>query len=155
MHEIQIRSFLIAAYIVRGRGPNARTLLMKRSGSSLEGIWCQISGSLEEGETAWRAALREIREETGITPARFFSSDICEQFYEPHHDSITLAPVFVGYVPDDVSVELNEEHSDFGWFTLEEARERLPFPSQRNIVAMIWREFIDREPTSWLEIKSP
>lgn len=154
MAEIPVRCFLVAAYLLRGTGTETRTLLMKRTGGSLDGIWCQVSGSIEEGETAWQAALREIREETGITPTRFYTTDLCEQFYEPDRDSLTVAPVFVGTVPDDVAVTLNEEHGDYAWCTLDESLEKLQFPGQRRIVTEIWREFVEREPTSWLEIET-
>ncbi|WP_312882971.1 NUDIX domain-containing protein [Rhizobium etli] len=38
---------------------------MRRTGSTLSGEWCQIAGGIEHGETAWQAALREAKEETG------------------------------------------------------------------------------------------
>ncbi|HBD83024.1 MAG TPA: NUDIX hydrolase, partial [Dehalococcoidia bacterium] len=44
--------------------------------------WQEISGLIEPRETAWEAALREIKEETGLTPYRFYSADFVERFYE-------------------------------------------------------------------------
>jgi dATP pyrophosphohydrolase len=31
-----------------------------------------VSGAVEAGETGWAAALREIEEETGLVPERFY-----------------------------------------------------------------------------------
>ena len=40
--------------------------------------------------------LREIEEETGLIPDRFYSADILEQFYRPDQNCVILVPVFVG-----------------------------------------------------------
>ncbi len=89
---------------------------------SLVGAWCQVAGGLEEGETAWQAALREITEETGLTPQRFYSGDICEQFYEPERDCISIFPVFVAFVDPTAWVTLNNEHSAYQWLDFDAAR---------------------------------
>lgn len=67
--------------ILREAGDAHEVLLLRRNGS-LAGEWCQIAGAIEAGETAWQAALREVEEETGLRPSRFYSADIYEQFYE-------------------------------------------------------------------------
>ncbi|KUO58816.1 MAG: hypothetical protein APF80_14780 [Alphaproteobacteria bacterium BRH_c36] len=41
-------------------------LLVRRSRPPLAGLWSLPGGSLEDGETAAQAALREVREETGV-----------------------------------------------------------------------------------------
>ena len=150
-----IRGSLVAAYLLRGAGEAARTLLMKRAAPPLEGTWSHVAGSIEEGETAWQAALREIAEETGLAPKRLFFSDLCEQFYEPAQDRVQIVPVFVGLVADDAEVSLDSEHTDHAWCTLDEAVERLVFPAQRRIARLIWTDFVDTEPTPWLEIAIP
>ena len=40
--------------------------------------------------------LREIEEETGLIPDRFYSADILEQLYRPDQNCVILVPVFVG-----------------------------------------------------------
>ena len=40
-----------------------------------------VSGGIEQGETATAAALREIREETGLSPSTFYLADAVETFY--------------------------------------------------------------------------
>lgn len=52
----------------------------------MKGAWCQVTGGIETGEKAWQAALRDVREETGIILGSLWSGDIVEQFYEPHRD---------------------------------------------------------------------
>ena len=83
----------VAAIVIKGD----RILLLRRTGSS-KGTWCYVSGKIEASEKAWQAALREIKEETGLIPSEFYSADILEQFYDIGEDLIWIAPVFVGYI---------------------------------------------------------
>lgn len=125
---------------------------MKRVGEPLHGEWCQVAGRLEDDETAWAAALRELEEEASLTPERFYAAEICEQFYSHEADAIILMPVFVAWVGDAAEVVLNEEHSEFKWMSLAEALEVLPFPGQRRVLAQVWQDFVEREPTELLRI---
>ena len=126
-------------------------LLMRRTGSNA-GEWCQIAGKIEPGETAWQAALREMREETALVPSRLYSADLCEQFYEIGTDSIWVAPIFVAYVDSDATVRLNEEHSEYCWVSIDRAVELLPFPGQKTMLMHIRHWFVKREPSRLLEI---
>lgn len=126
-------------------------LLLRRTGSNA-GEWCQIAGSIEPGETAWQAALREMREETGLIPSRLYSADLCEQFYEIGTDSIWIAPVFVAYVDSEATVRLNEEHSEYCWTSLDRAGDLVPFPGQKTMLTHIRRWFVEREPCRLLKI---
>ncbi|MEO0568159.1 MAG: NUDIX domain-containing protein [Pseudomonadota bacterium] len=150
MAEIPIRSFLVSLVVLRETAEGARVLLLRRT-QSLAGEWCQVAGGIEEGETAWQAALRELKEETGLSPARFYSADICEQFYEADRDAITIAPVFVAFVTDG-EITLNEEHSDYRWVGFDKARMMVPFPGQKRVLSHIENHFLAKEPSKWLKI---
>lgn len=152
MHEIPIRSFAVSVVILRETASTHEFLLLRRNGS-LAGEWCQIAGAIEAGETAWQAALREVEEETGLTPIRFYSADICEQFYEADRDAISLLPVFVGYVHSAATVRLNAEHSEFQWLPFDAAVWMVPFAGQRKILKHIQQEFVESEPSAWLLIQ--
>ena len=126
-------------------------LLMRRTRSNA-GQWCQIAGSIEPGETAWRAALREMREETGLVPVSLYSADLCEQFYEIGTDSIWVAPIFVAYVDSEATVRMNEEHSEYCWTSIGRAIDLLPFPGQKTMLMHIRHWFLERETCHLLEI---
>ena len=108
-----------------------------RRAKTLKGTWCQVAGSIEKGETAWQAAAREVREETGITLQTIWSGDICEQFYEPEKERIALMPVFVGYVEDWVKVRLNDEHDAFKWVTFPQAHAPVTFRGKDERCSML------------------
>jgi len=152
MADIPIRSFSIALFALREVADEADVLLLRRN-HTLVGEWCQIAGAIEEGETAWQAAVRELKEETGLTPTRLYSGDICEQFYEADRNAITLVPVFVAYVDYDAPITLNEEHSEYKWIGLDWAEDMVPFGGQRRVLRHIKQEFVIRDPSEHLRIK--
>lgn len=154
MPEIPIRSFGVSVFILRQTQGGPEVLLMERA-DSLVGAWCQVAGSLEGTETAWQGALREVMEETGLRPDSLYSGDICEQFYEPKRECITIFPIFVAFVPEDCAVTLNEEHSAYRWVSFERAREMVSFSGQRRSLSEIEAEFVQRTPSSHLEIPIP
>lgn len=121
-------------------------LLLMRRADTLAGCWCQVAGKIEQGETAWRAALRELKEETGLAAPNLYHPDIFERFYESDKDVITIVPVFVcrfGLIPE---VVLNAEHDAFRWVTFEEAMDLVSFSGQRRVLNEISQEFVGREP---------
>lgn len=154
MREIPIRCFAVSVVILRQSNAGAQVLLLRRV-TTLPGEWCQVAGKIEDGETAWQAALREVEEETGLTPTKLYSADFCEQFYEAVRDAISLLPVFVGFVPADAVVRLNHEHSEFCWVGFDEAVRMVAFAGQRHMLRHVEAEFVAREPSSWLRVWGP
>lgn len=152
MPEIPIRAFLISVVAVRKNGARHEVLLLKRT-QSLVGEWCQVAGKIEEGETAWQAAVRELAEETNLRPDALYSADTCEQFYEADRDAITIAPVFVAFIDSTATVALNHEHSDHRWVSFDEANEMVAFGGQRRVLSWIESEFIKRSPSKHLLIE--
>jgi len=149
--ELPIKCCGVSSFLLKKDSGNYRVLLLKRK-DTIEGAWAGVGGGIKEGEKAWQAILREIKEETGLTPEKLYSADTCEQFYEIDKDTIWTAPVFVAYVLENAAVTINEEHSEFEWFTLEEAILTVSFPEQRRILKHIQEEFVQRQPVEWLLI---
>lgn len=142
---------MVSLVAIRQVGPEWQVLLLERT-QSLAGTWCQVAGKLELGETAWQAALRELREETGLVPQTLYSADICEQFYEADRDAITMAPVFLAIIEADDQVVLNEEHSAFQWLSFDAAVDLVSFGGQRRVLRRVEDEFVARRPSAHLKI---
>lgn len=153
MAEIPIRSFLVSLVAVRKIETQHEVLLLRRT-QTLKGEWCQVAGSIEEGETAWQTALRELDEETGLRPDALYSADICEQFYEAGRDAVTIAPVFVAFIDNSATVTLNHEHSEYRWASFGDAVEMVAFGGQRRVLNWIEDEFVKRTPSKHLLIES-
>ncbi len=154
-NETRTRSRAVSCFVLKPDADEMKVLIMKRIGNPLDGEWFQVAGRLEDGETAWAAALRELDEETSLTPQRFYAAEVCEQFYSHEADAIMLMPVFVAYVDRTAQVVLNEEHSEFKWMSLKEAKAALPFPGQRRVLEQVWEDFVENEPTELLRIPLP
>ncbi len=117
------------------------------------GVWQMVTGRIEAGETAWRASLREVTEETGLSVERLYSSNMVESFYEIDEDCIHMVPVFVAFVDGEPEVTLSEEHSDFKWVTCKEAVHLLIFDQQKEMIKKIEKNFILSRPNEHLRIR--
>jgi len=119
-------------HIARERDGELEFLLLLRSSKKIYGgTWRMVGGKLEAGETAWAGCLRELAEETGLRPQRLLAVPYVNRFYEWKHDRINDIPVFVAVVQDGQDPQLDDEHRDFAWLSLDEAVKRLPWPGQR------------------------
>lgn len=150
--RLGITTRAVSAFILRQDKDGVKVLLLKRQHSKLAGTWCQVSGLMRRGETAWQACLRQIRQETGIVPDRVYSADICEQFYNAYKERIEVQPVFVAFVDSPRKVTLNHEHGDYRWLSIPEALDLLPFPGQREVLRKIEEQFLQRPPNELLRI---
>lgn len=151
--EIPIKSFSIAAFILKETSEGVKYLMIRRSSETLNGNWQMVSGKLERGENAVEATLREIKEETGLTPNRLYSTNLVEQFYDTDYHVINLVPVFLAFVDQDAEVILNQyEHDAYKWIDYEEAEDYLEFDNQIENISIIHKRFIKRKPTRFLEI---
>jgi len=151
--SVPIDCSVASALVLERNSLPPRMLLLRRTSPELRDEWCHVAGRIEPGEAAWQAALREIREETGLKVLRLFTADYTEQFYEAKRNVITIVPVFVAYVDAARSVQLNAEHSAFRWVTFAEAAQMVTFGGQRRLYEEVKREFLDRDPSPWHEIE--
>lgn len=155
VRELPIRCTMVSIVALRGSGATTQMLVVQRASAYLRGAWSYVAGHIEAGETGWQAALRELREETGLVPADFYATSFCEQVYFAEDDCIEVIPAFVARVNDAATVRLNPEHVAYRWLALDAAADALPFGSQRDLLAHIQREFVDRTPAPFLRIAIP
>lgn len=116
---------------VFGRG--GRVLVLRRRD---EAIWCLPKGTLEPGETLEFAAMREVREETGLkveilAPAR----EVHYQFYWPP-DDMNVDKTVSYFVARRTGGRINLEStfSRARWCTHSEAIRLLHYENDRNVV---------------------
>jgi dATP pyrophosphohydrolase len=127
---------VIDLYPYRRRGEHAYFLLLRRApGRIYAGSWRMVGGKIQKGEQAWQAAVRELWEETGREPIRFWSVPSVNAFYEWQQDRVNLCPAFAAEIDGDP--QLDAEHDAFEWLSAEQAADRLAWPEQRRLVRLV------------------
>jgi 8-oxo-dGTP pyrophosphatase MutT (NUDIX family) len=104
--------------------------LRRAAGGRCPGSWEAVHGSIEAGESPRAAALRELGEETGLAPERFYNLSRTESFYRHGADEIGFIPVFAAFVGGG-EIRLSAEHDQAEWLSLPAAQGRLAWPRER------------------------
>src|SRR3989339_770029 len=142
---MNVESSLIEGHIFRKIGNDLEFLLLKRaSNEKYPDLWQMVTGSIEN-EDAHQTALREINEETGLTPIQFWVVPNINSFYSPERDVIVMIPVFAVLVNGKQKVIISDEHSEFKWVKKEEAIKLLAWPGQRQSVEIIYEYFTNQQ----------
>jgi 8-oxo-dGTP pyrophosphatase MutT (NUDIX family) len=136
---IPVISNIVEVCVFRFRNDRIEYLLLKRAMNERihPGMWQLITGTTTEGERGVRTAIREMQEETGLVPVHFWSVPVLTSFYDRYSGSLHHCPVFAAQVDAGVGVRISEEHCEFAWLPLVEARLRLVWPSHRAVVEMV------------------
>ena len=81
-----------------------------------------------------------------------YNGQYLEQFYEASLNTIEVVPVFVVYCPANQAVTLNDEHTDYRWCSLAEAKALVSFPGQKALYDHIWHHFVDNAPSPLMRV---
>jgi len=142
---MEVVSYLIEAHIFRKVNNEIEFLLLKRAeNEKYPGIWQMVTGGVEENEKGYEAAIREIKEETNLTPSKFWVVPHMNSFYSLEKNNVCLVPVFAALV-EDGEVKISEEHTDYKWVKREEAQKLLAWPGQRKSVQIIKDYFTNEQ----------
>lgn len=98
--------------------------------------WSFPKGRVEEGENPMETALRELKEETGITEVEILEFPLIEEKYEVESKngiSVKLNKYFLGIVKNDHVTIQEGEIFDYKWVTYGEAIETFVFKKENRI----------------------
>jgi 8-oxo-dGTP pyrophosphatase MutT (NUDIX family) len=96
--------------------------------------WDYPKGHVEAGEDDATAALRELKEETGITDAQIlpgFSHEITYFFRQPRKGLIRKTVIFFLARTATADVIISDEHEGYAWETGVAALARLTYPTAK------------------------
>lgn len=110
--------------------------------------WSSPKGKSEEGETVpLDIAMRELKEETGITDIEILNYPLIDENYEFEMDGKLITRVtqyFVGIVKDKNVIPQEGEILEYKWATYEEAMETFVFKKEdRQGVLRKAKEYLD------------
>jgi dATP pyrophosphohydrolase len=154
---MKIHSY-VSCFVVRTSASTSHDFLqvLRVRGKYMGETWQLVTGGIDDGETAWQAALRELKEETGLVPIEFYQVDVLNTFYLAQTDSISISPMFCAIVPADAQVQLNHEHTDFRWVPRVEMESRVMWPGERAALRELCCEILDNGPAkAYLKIEIP
>lgn len=136
------RVVFVDTYVVRGADHTLELLVLRRAvGGRCPGSWETVHGTIEPGETALAASLRETREETGLVPERVYNASRVEMFYRHATDDVALIPVFVAFVAPLLEPRLSPEHDRSEWLAPDTAAARVTWPRERRAIEDVVRLF--------------
>jgi len=123
--------------VIDNASPTPRVLLVHRPRYD---DWSLPKGKLDEGETLERAALREVREETGLE-CRIIRKLATLRYRYRTRNKGRLKPKAVHYflmerVDGDIRVP-GEEVDRADWFELAHAVQRLTYEQDKNLLAAL------------------
>jgi dihydroneopterin triphosphate diphosphatase len=133
----------IQLHVVKKEGDKYKFLVLQRADDvyPYPGLWQVITGTMRGGETAKETALRELEEETGLKPLKFWTLPYLTTFFDAETDRVNASPVFATWVETDKEVIISSEHKDYKWCDYEECIRILELPSHKE-GTRIFYEFI-------------
>jgi len=101
------------------------------------GHWDFPKGHIEKGETERETALRELKEETGITDAFFVKGfhDEIKYFFRRGKELVHKEVIFYLVETKTKEVEIRtKEHQGYEWLPFKEAVQRVTFQNAKDIL---------------------
>jgi len=106
--------------------------------------WDFVKGKMEKGETPHETALRETKEETGISDIEFidgFEEEIEYYFYANNQDIHKKVIFFLGKTKT-TQIVLSHEHLDYIWLDFKNAVNKTTYENAKNLLIKS-KEFLD------------
>ena len=132
-----LRIGVVDVYVIRPYRHEWLVLALQRSTTTrCPGSWETVHGRMEADEKPEDAAIREVREETGIPVDRLYSIT-CQPFYLHSLGIVQMAVVFAAFVREGLDVSLGEEHQRAEWLSMAGAAARFTWPREREALQHI------------------
>jgi len=126
----KIKPGVIEVFVIKHNAGDWRVLVLQRAADGKRpNSWETIYGKIDAREKPEKAALRELREETGLKPQSLYNVTV-SSFYLHASNTIQMCLTFAAFIAPDAEVELSEEHQRYEWLTLERACERFTWPRE-------------------------
>lgn len=99
--------------------------------------WDFVKGKVEQGETPHETALRETKEETGISDIEFIDGfeESVEYDFRFKNEDIHKKVIFFLAKTNEEKISLSHEHNDFVWLEYDDALKKTTFRNAKNVLS--------------------
>jgi 8-oxo-dGTP pyrophosphatase MutT (NUDIX family) len=133
-----VHGTVVDVFVVSPHRATWRVLTLQRTQTTrCPGAWETVHGKVGPDETPHAAAVRELKEETGLVPARLYNVT-AHGFYLHRAARVEVAVAFCAFVDGTPPVKLGEEHVRAEWLQRAAAMKRFAWPSERDCLARAW-----------------
>jgi len=110
-----------------------------------QGHWDFVKGKVEPGETPHKTALRETKEETGISDIEFIDGfeESVEYDFRFKNEDIHKTVVFFLAKTSEKKISLSHEHNDYLWLGYNDALKKTTFKNAKNVLSKA-NEFLSK-----------
>ena len=157
---MSLRPDLVECWVFRvapGTGEVEILLIRRAVHRIFPGLWQCVTGGVEPGERVPAAALREVREETGLADEAieaFFDLDQVAPFYDEGLDGVVVSAIFAVRVRPDAEVRLSHEHDAMRWVPIAAVPAAVVWPSYAESVRRVADVLTDPTRERWFRLDS-
>ena len=153
--NIKIESPGVNVAVIKKDYDGWKFLILKRAETeSYGGYWGFMTGGKMGDETVAQVVVRELKEETGLTPSSMWATEYIVQFYEPEYDAIWFLPLIAAVVPEDAEVKLSPENCEYRWLNAEQAKYRVSWKNLVRAIDDLTEELEIYPARTWVEVRA-
>ena len=110
-----------------------------------QGHWDFIKGKVEQNETLHETAIRETKEETGISNIKFIDGfeESVEYDFRFKNEDIHKKVIFFLAKTSEKKISLSHEHIDYLWLGFNDALKKTTFKNAKNVLSKA-NEFLSK-----------
>ena len=122
--------------------------------SNKRGVWCLPKGLIEEGEDEVTTAMREVREETGVSRVKLHGKlGVIKYQFGFRAKTYDKSVHFFLFETDQADAKVGTEHDAMDWMSYEKALNTLSYPNEKEMLTKAWNN-IQSEKGQPLEAKT-
>ncbi len=109
-------------------------------GSNKRGVWCLPKGLIEADEDEVITAMREVREETGVSRVKIKGKiGLIKYQFGFHTKTYDKTVHFFLFETDQADSKVGSEHDFMEWMPYEKAFETLSYPNEKEVLSKAWK----------------
>ena len=108
-------------------------------GSNRRGVWCLPKGLIEENEDEVTTAMREVREETGVSRVKLHGKvGVIKHQFGFRAKTFDKTVHFFLFETDQADAKVGNEHDFMAWMPYEKAVNTLSYVNEKEMLSKAW-----------------